>query len=589
MNTKALAMEPEESVLNELQDRSWRWHRDAAIALLLAVLAFAVRWNHVDFNSLSEDESAKWAAVQEYRHGHFVGVNSEHPMMLKVLAWGSLAAGERWNRLASLHSWATMSPEGWLRFPNVLLGAATAAILFLFCRSMMGVVGSFAAGFFWAVSPLAVALNRLAKEETPLTFFTLLACYFYCRAQQADSDESARRWYDLSAIGFGLAFASQYILHLLGLNALAWLLGGRMGLTRNPSRFSYRRFFLVIFLAFILVNPVVLFPSNFSAILHWLHHDGITHSGYDFDGTLYLNFPSRLLAGVPWTFYFWLLLIKTPIPILVAVIAGSIMLLRERRTLASCFFLALGVLQLAGLSVSGAKWVRYSLPMLPFLFLAGGYAVQATWDRVTENKMSLSFVGLAAATLFALPLLDLRSWAPYPSFYLNALGGGQKNIARYFPQDEVSEFDTREVAQQVCSSADAGARLATARPMTMTYYVENCGRTDIEVVPLYDRHYQPREGDMIILEPSRRFFETQKFFDALGRSGMSRREVRVGPVLASTIYLFDSSKPQTTGQEQWTLTQLRKSPSELETQTHKPDFKSMNTVVAFFRFPWRSK
>ena len=91
---------------------------------------------------------------------------------------------------------------------------------------------------------------------------------------------------------------------------------------------------------------------------------------------------------------------------------------------------------------------------------------------------------------------------------------------------------------------------------------------------------------MIILEPSRRFFETQKFFDVLGKSDMSRREVRVGPVLASTIYLFDSSKPLTTGQEQWTLTQLQKSPSEPETKSHTSDFGSMNTVVAFLRFPW---
>jgi hypothetical protein len=589
MSTKALTMETEEPVLNEFQDRSWRWHRDAAIALLLTVLAFAVRLNHVDFNSLSEDESAKWAAVQEYRHGHFVGVNSEHPMMLKMLAWVSLTAGERWNRLASLHSWPTMSPEGWLRFPNVLFGTATTAILYLFCRRLIGLVGSFAASFFWAVSPLAVALNRLAKEETPLTFFTLLACYFFCRAQQADSDESVRRWYDLSAIGFGLAFASQYILHLLGLNALAWFLAGRMGLNREPSRFSYRHFFLVMLLTFILVNPVVLFPSNFTAIVHWLHHDGVTHSGYDFNGTLYLNFPSRLLAGVPWTYYLWLLLVKTPIPILVAVIAGSIMLLRDRRTLASCFFLSLGVVQLAGLSISGAKWVRYSLVLLPFLFLAGGYAVQAIWDRMRDKKMSLAFAGLAAATLFALPLLELHAWSPYYSFYLNSIGGGQKNIARYFGQDEVSEFDTREVAQQVCSSAHAGARLATARPMSMTYYVENCGRTDIEVVPLYDRHYVPREEDRIILEPSRRFFETQRFFDALEPSGMSRREVRVGPVLASTIYFFDSSTPQTTRQEQWTLTQLRDSPSELETRTHKPELANMSTVVGFPRSPWRSK
>src|SRR5246127_1221755 len=203
--------------------------------------------------------------------------------------------------------------------------------------------------------------------------------------------------------------------------------------------------------------------------------------------------------------------------------------------------------------------------------------------------MSLAIGGGNAAPLFALPLLELRAWSSFYSFCLNPIGGGQKNTARYFGQDEVSEFDTREVAQQVCSSADSGARLATARPMSMTYYVENCGRTDIEVVPLYDRHYVPREGDMIVLEPSRRFFETQRFFDTLEQSGMSRREVRVGPVLASTIYLFDSATPQTTGQERWTLTQLRESSSELETRTHKRGFANINTVVRFPRFHWRSK
>jgi Dolichyl-phosphate-mannose-protein mannosyltransferase len=576
-------------MLTEFQKRAVNWRLDLAIALLLALGALAVRINNVGFNSLSEDETAKWSAVQQYRQGHFVGVNAEHPMMLKVLAWASLTVGERWNHMTSPHSWPTTSPEGWLRFPNVLLGAATAAILFLFCRRLMGVVGSFTVGFCWVVSPLAIALNRLAKEETPLTFFTLLACYFYCRAQQADSDYSARKWYDLSAIGFGLSFASQYILHLFGLNALAWFFAGKMGLTRKPSRFSYRRFFLVVFLTFIVVNPVVLFPSNFTAILHWLHHDGVTHSGYDFDGTLYMNFPSRLLAGVPWFYYLWLLLVKTPVPIPVAVIVGSILLLRDRQTLISCFFLSLGVLQLAGLSISGAKWIRYSLPLLPFLFLAGGYAVQATWDCIKEKKISLAFAGLAAATLFALPLLELRAWSPYYPFYLNSIGGGKQNVTRYFAPDEVSEFDTREVAEQVCSTAPADARLATARPMSMTYYLENCGRTDIQVLPLYDCHYSAREGDLIVLEPSRRFFETQRFFDVLGKSDMSHREVRVGPVLASTIYVFGLATPATSGEEQWTLTQLQDSAPGIETNPRKPGFAKLNSMVAFLRFPWRSK
>ena len=552
-------------MLSGIQYRCLGRYRELAIVLLLTLLAFAVRVYRVDFNSLSEDESAKWAAVQKYRHGHFAGVNSEHPMLPKVLAWSSLTVGERWSRVAAGHDWPSPKPEGWLRMPNVLFGAAAAAVLYLLCRRMMGLVGSFAASFFWAVAPLPVALNRLTKEETPLTFFTLLACYLYCRAQQADVDKSARRWYDLSAISFGLGLASQYILHLVGLNGLAWLLAGRMGLSRKPSQFSYRRFFFVMFLVFVVVNPVILSPTNFNAIVHWLHHEGVKHSGYDFDGRLYVNFPSRLLAGVPWFYYLWLVLVKTPIPILMAVIVGSALLLRDRRTLASCFFLSLGLVQLIGLSVSGAKWIRYSLPLLPFLYLAGGYAVQQTLKAAKGKVLSQALVAPAAVILLGWPLLQLQSWAPYYSFYLNSIGGDRQNVTRYFAPDEVSEFDTREVAQKVCPFAPVATTVATARPMSMAYYLQACGRADLQIVPLYDTHYAPRDGDLIVLEPSRRFFETQRFFDALGNSGMPHSDIRVGPVVGSTIYLFDPSVPGSkSAKEELTLTSLRATPPRFE-------------------------
>ena len=500
-------------MLNEIQYRWIGRYREGGLVLLLTVLAFAVRVARVDFNSLSEDESAKWAAVQEYRHGHFAGVNSEHPMLPKMSAWASLAAGERWGQIAAAHHKTSLSPEGWLRLPNVIFGAA-----------------------------------------------------------------SARRWYDLSAIGFGLAFSSQYILHLLGLNALAWRLAGKSGLTAEPSRFRYGRFFFVIFLTFIVVNPVVLSPNNLHAILQWLRHDGVKHSGYDFDGKLYTNLPSRLLAGLPWFYYLWLLVVKTPIPILVAIVLGSIMLLRNRRTLTSCFFVSLGMIQLVGLSVSGAKWIRYSLPILPFLYMAGGYAVQRLGTLMKERAVPRALVGATALILFGWPLLNLHHWAPFYSFYLNSIGGGTRNIARYFAPDEVSEFDSREVAQTICPLAPRAATLATARPMSMAYYLQTCGRNDMEVVPLYDPHYLPQDGDLIVLEPSRRFFETQRFFDVLGNSGMSHREVRVGPVLASTIYRFDHS-PQTArnlAEGRSTLTQLDGAPLRLDGHAQEPVSTNMS-------------
>ena len=271
------------------------------------------------------------------------------------------------------------------------------------------------------------------------------------------------------------------------------------------------------------------------------------------------------VVGCCFVLLLWLVLVKTPIPILMAVIVGSVLLLRDRRTLASCFFLALGVVQLAGLSVSGAKWIRYSLPLLPFLFLAGGYAVQQTLKAAKGKVLFQALVGPAAVILLGWPLLELQSWAPYYSFYLNSIGGEKQNITRYFAMDEVSEFDTREVAQKVCPFAPAAATVATARPMSMAYYLQACGRADLRIVPLYDPHYAPQDGDLIVLEPSRRFFETQRFFDALGNSGMLHSEIRVGPVLASTIYLFDPSvQGRKNGKEEFTLTQLRGAPPRFE-------------------------
>jgi hypothetical protein len=569
-------------VWHEIHKRFTVRHLNAALALLLAVSAFAVRIDRIGFNSLSEDETAKWQAIQQYRQGHFAGVNSEHPMLMKVLAWTSLATGERWNKLAATHDWPTIRIEDRLRLPSVLLGAATAAVLFLFCREMMGLAGSLAAGSFWAFSPLAISLNRLLKEETTLMFFTLLACYFYLRAKRSDTEGSTRRWLDLSAISFGLAMASQYILHFLGLNALAWYIAGRRGI-RSP-RFTghFARFFLLILVTVLLADPVIVRPANFAAILRWLHYDGIHHTGYNFDGTLYVNLPARLIAGVPWYYYFWLLLVKTPIPVLFFVVLGCVLLLIRRDTLASCFLLSFGVLQLIAMSMSGAKWMRYSLWFLPFICLAGGYAVQETWKFLRRTKFSAVIAAVAAFTLFAWPLAELHSWAPYYSFYLNSIGGGPRNIARYFAPDDVSEFDTREVAQTVCPTAPAGSRLATARPNSMAFYLSLCDRSDIQIIPLYDTEYVPRSGDLIVLEPSRRFFETQRFFNVLETSSMARNAIHVGPVTASVIYDFQPGMH--TGQrigQKLTLSQSAPSGSPARTA----NFDSAWTI-AHSNFPW---
>jgi hypothetical protein len=77
----------------------------------------------------------------------------------------------------------------------------------------------------------------------------------------------------------------------------------------------------------------------------------------------------------------------------------------------------------------------------------------------------------------------------------------------------------------------------------MGYYLERDGRKDIQVIPLYDRDYTPQYGDLVLAEDSRRYFETARLLDWLRSSELPREGVRVGPVLATTIYYLRLSAP----------------------------------------------
>ena len=520
---------------HENESRPFARRSELLLVLLLTLASFAVRAYQIGSYSFSEDETVKWEAIQQYRQGHFAAVNAEHPMLMKLLAWGSLSAAERWNKQ---HGQTVISPEAALRLPNVLLGAATTFVLYLLARTLLGSVGALCTAFFWAFTPLPIALNRLLKEETPLVFFSLLACYFYLRAKKSQEETGTRRWLVFSAIAFGLSFASKYALQLFGLNALAWYIAGRTGLDSKPFGRQLLRFYLVLGLTFLVVNPVILVPGNLHSMFSWMKDGGIAHTGYNLDGQLYLNQPSFAPPTMPWYFYLWLLLVKTPIPVLAAIVAGSLLLLRKRNSFIFALFISFGVIQLVGLSAFPAKWIRYALGVLPFLFIAGGYAVQQLYEWLTKHGVAPRAMAFATVLLAVWTTMQLRSWEPYYSLYLNTLGGGSNRIARYFSPDEISELDARQTAAAVCESAPAGTRLATSKPLTMNYYLKRCGRNDIQVLRLYDRSYTPETGDLILSEDSRRFFETKGLLDALRSSELPHQDVRVGPVVATSIYSF---------------------------------------------------
>ena len=82
------------------------WVRARALALATAVVvALAFRTAGLATYGFSEDEIDKVLAIQQYRAGHFVA-NAEHPMLMKLAMWSSVAAADAWNGLAPVGGFA---------------------------------------------------------------------------------------------------------------------------------------------------------------------------------------------------------------------------------------------------------------------------------------------------------------------------------------------------------------------------------------------------------------------------------------------------------------------------------------------------
>ncbi|MGO8734154.1 MAG: ArnT family glycosyltransferase, partial [Terriglobia bacterium] len=152
-----------------------------AALFLIVVLGLGLRIRGLDRVGFNEDEVHKVEAARAYMNGNFL-VNLEHPMLMKSLIAVSLADADSWNRgVGRTHP---VPDEVAIRLPNVIFGSLTAVVIFLFAQEFFGVEVGLLSALFWSVGTIAIMVNREAKEDTLLVFFTWLAYFFYLRARK---------------------------------------------------------------------------------------------------------------------------------------------------------------------------------------------------------------------------------------------------------------------------------------------------------------------------------------------------------------------------------------------------------------------
>jgi hypothetical protein len=525
------------------------------VLVVLAAFGFALRAGGVSRIGLAEDEINKLEAVRAYGRGDFTE-NAEHPMVMKALIYASVSVADRWNERGSGPRGAIGAPprlldisdETAVRFPNILFGSLTVFPVFLLTAAFFGRRTGLVAAALWATGVGAVTYNRVAKEDTLLVFFMLFALYFYIRAKQASGFAPAlkRLNYILSAVSWALMFASKYFPHYFGLNMLYhYLFHVRTREPGEPRGNTPAVFYVVVAATFLLVNPALLWPKTWAYLSAYSSEQLLTHHGYLMGETLYYNVVSKAPFGAtPVYFYPLYLLTKTPVPVLAAFAAGLVALWRRRREPGAAFLLFMLFFWLVPYSLMGAKWLRYTLSLMPFVYMTAAVGVMTLtrWLigalKVERRPGLAAWAGAAALALFVVaPAWAAARAAPHYALYTNALA--LRPAGYYFPHDELYDDGLREAIRYVAEHAPHSATVAHETPGVVRHYLARFGRTDLrsQVIsdPQFDVTSEPAPV-YAILQRGRTYFENREEMRRVRADFHPETQVVVDGVVAAEVY-----------------------------------------------------
>lgn len=501
--------------------------------VILVLLGFGLRINQLGASGFAEDEMNKLNAVRAYEAGDFTA-NGEHPMVMKVLMWASL------NALPS-------SDEVALRFPNALIGALTVIPLFLLTAAFFDRWTALLASAFWAVGINAITHNRIGKEDSLLVFFMLFAFFFFVRAKQIsplDKQGRARR-YAASAVSFGLMIASKYFPHYLGLNMLFHHnFHVRKTVEGEPSGSTPGWFFLTIIGVFLIASPAVLIPEVWQYLNAYMGEQLLTHSGYLFAGELYKNnMSSSPFWGTPIYFYLLFLAIKVPLIIIAAFVIGLVMAVRQPRHLGHAFLLFMFLFWIVPYSLIGGKWLRYTLSMMPFVYMLAAVGVVGLIGLAQKHASKrAATVATAIAIVFFVGVPGWIAFAngPHYALYTNALAPGKAGY--FFPHDEFYDDGLREAIKFVCDEAPEGATMAHETPAVARYYLKQFGRPDLDSQAISSPDFDTRSARgpvYVIAQRGRTYFENREELDYVRTNFRRVHEVKINGASAVEVFVHN--------------------------------------------------
>ena len=526
------------------------------IALSVFVIAGAAfRVTGLAGEGLSEDELNKLNAVSDYRAHGLTSANAEHPLLMKAALTVSVIAAEKWNgtSLVSRHPEMNIPIETSLRLPGAILGALAGVLIFLVGSELFGSEVGLIAAALWAFDPLTISFNRIAKEDTFLVFFFLLANLFWLRSQRVAESQPQQRpdpFYWAAAASFGAMLASKYLPQMLVISVAYYYMFQAIPPTRwRLGKKNFLKFFAVMGIAFLICNPTILLPDTWRTMANFAAYKMIGHDSYEFIGHLYPHRMGDWLKGEPWYFYLILFGVKLPIVTLAGCLIGLILLFRRATGDGRYFVLFWFFVWALVFTFTGGKFTRYATSLMPAIVISAALGFQFVGrklgelaGRVKEVRFARMYVqhGFVSVMIVATVWVTVRA-APHFRLYTNAIGGGQNHSGSLFPQDEFYDAYMQAVMKEVATRAQSGAHVASEIPTLADYYARRAGRSDLLCVELSD----PAElsklspGDFVIDARGRTYFSNQAMLSHLRQTSGPAFTIPVGALTAADVYILD--------------------------------------------------
>jgi hypothetical protein len=497
-----------ESAPEQLRGRTAPWGTVALVALAALVLSgLWLRVHGLAAEGFGDDEVHKWLAANRYLHGVFSGDDVEHPMLMKWLIALCIAIGSHFG-------WA---PETMTRLPNAIAGGASIVAVALLGRRLFGrSAGLFAAALTsWSVT--LVGYQRVAKEDTLLGLFLVLLLWCMAEAKAAaDDGRDPRRWELFSAASLAGMLASKYFFFLTPIPVVFYLWVRRDSRWRVPLR-RWLQLIGVALALWVAVNWSPFLPSTWEYAKSYTTGQQTVHGSLFFMGRIYNNLIEYGLRGTPPWFYAVFAAVKLAPLTFLCSIAGLWVALLQRKPAHKLMLSWLAVWFLVH-SVSGSKWGRFFVSVLPAFLILAGYVAARLLEQIREPLPRRAAVALAALLLPGTEAFASVTHAPHYRLYISALGGGDERVQWYFPHCDYFDAGFREAVKYVAEHAEEGAELSTEIDWPAKLYAERDGRPDL-LQTLVRRGRTCRSGRVcyVVVQVGRLYFLNQDAVRNLSR------------------------------------------------------------------------